>query len=125
MDDETSAQPPYDRPGHVESSDSSGGQQEVGGAHFWAVRDQSYDLRRAALVADDGLRSVRLRAPSQPPVTTEAETLENAVAMMERLQGLYLRTLEALQAQRKAPRVPARNSGMEEAGGRAGMEERS
>ena len=47
----------------------------------------------AAIAADRGLRSVRPRAPFQPPETTEAETLENAVAMVERLQGLYLRTL--------------------------------
>ena len=35
---------------------------------------------------------MRLRRPFDPPQTTEAETLENAVAMVERLQGLYLRT---------------------------------
>jgi hypothetical protein len=52
-------------------------------------------------VADRGLQSVRLRVPFQPPLMSEAETLENAVAMVERLQGLYLRTLNALQAQRR------------------------
>jgi len=57
------------------------------------------------------LRSVRLRQLFQPPETTEAETLENAVAMVERLQGLYLRTLKALRDQRRAPRVLVRRAG--------------
>jgi hypothetical protein len=64
-----------------------------------------------AVVADDGLRSLRLRQPFEPALVTEAEALENAVAMVERLQGLFLRMFQALQAGRRGPRVLVRSAG--------------
>jgi hypothetical protein len=63
------------------------------------------------VVNDCVLRSVRQRQPYEPALVDEAEALENAQAMVERLGRLYLQTLKALQAQRMAPRVMVRNAG--------------
>jgi hypothetical protein len=57
------------------------------------------------------LRSVRQRQPYEPALVDEAEALENAQAMVERLSPLYLQTLRTLQAQRKGPRVMVRSAG--------------
>jgi len=48
-------------------------------------------------------------AVSEPPRLSDAETLEQAVRMVERLHGLYLRTLKALQ-ERRRPAVLVRNA---------------
>jgi hypothetical protein len=54
---------------------------------------------------------VRQRQPYDPALVDEAEALENAQAMVERLGRLYLQTLKALQAQRMAPRVMVCHAG--------------
>jgi hypothetical protein len=57
------------------------------------------------IVADSGLRSVRMRRPYEPTLLSEDEALKHAVAMTEKLQNLFLRTLKALHDQRRGPRV--------------------
>jgi len=49
-------------------------------------------------------------AAIEPPRLSDAETLEQAVRMVERLHGRYLCTLKALQERRRLPAVLVRNA---------------
>jgi hypothetical protein len=54
----------------------------------------------------------------EPPRLTEAEAVEEAAAMVERCHRLFLKTLEALQKQRRlAPAVIVQNAGQVNVGG--------
>jgi hypothetical protein len=63
------------------------------------------------LASDRSERAAKGRENLETPRLSEAEHLERAVGMVERLHRLWLRTLKALQDQRKAPRVLVRNAG--------------
>jgi len=59
---------------------------------------------------DRGPRAPRQDDLFDPPRLTQAEALERAGRMVERLHRLYLRTLEALRSQRRSPRVVVRQA---------------
>lgn len=72
----------------------------------WQETVTSYSV----LAHDRGRRAMRQVDPLELPRLTEAEALERAERMVERLHRLYLRTLEALRAQRRSPRVLVRQA---------------
>jgi hypothetical protein len=62
------------------------------------------------LAHDRNRRALRQDDPCETPRLTEAEALERAERMVERLHRLYLQTLNALRAQRRSPRVVVRQA---------------
>jgi hypothetical protein len=62
------------------------------------------------LAARGARRAIQQGQPFEPPRLSEDEALARAAGMVERLHRLYLRTLRALQDQRRCPAVVVRHA---------------
>jgi hypothetical protein len=78
---------------------------------FFARHWQDIVGTYTSLADSRGKRTMQQKQEFELPRLSEAENLERAIGMVERLHRLYVRTLKALQDQRSVPRVTVRRAG--------------